>query len=290
MKNMDVQVCEQLVLRLFTPFEKMPSDILSPKSQEYQDWHTKMEESFYCHGPTLLLFTMIFTNKAMVRKKMSHHFYRSEILQTALEKVIVANVYLIDKSRLLNPKNFYSVLYVMILLRQFFSFYKKMNPKYEFDPYLDVKKRKKKKKNKECPSQSDRRVRLRKKPIELSNPRARANLLDFIQGWINPVLDMLREEIDRRHALNQSVEELEEVDRQLEIHIAQSLVGLINLGPIGDPQLERKLLAMLEKDLVHSNLVLREVAQNGMNTIFKNNGHLFNHFIEQSCRLHSCTN
>ncbi|ETO29544.1 hypothetical protein RFI_07576, partial [Reticulomyxa filosa] len=271
---------------MFTVFERAPVDVL-PSSQEYKDWYNKMEESFYCHGPTLLLLTMIFTNKAVVDKKSEYNFHRSLILQTALEKVILANVYLVDKNRLLNSRNFYLILYAVKLLRQFFRNEKRYtihihicisNINIDQMKYITYIK---------CPSQGTRRIRLHKKPIALSNPRARTNLLDFIQAWINPVLDVLGEEVEQKRMLNQSTEELEEIGRQLEISIAECLVGLINLGSIGEPKLERKLLNSLEKNLLHSNPRLRELAQNGMDAIFKYNGHLINHFIEQSCRLHS---
>ncbi|ETO21737.1 hypothetical protein RFI_15466, partial [Reticulomyxa filosa] len=284
--RMNLHVCEQLVLRMFNVFERAPKDV-SLKSVEYQEWRNKMEDSFYCHSPTLHLLAMIFTNKSIVRKKSEHNFNHSEVLQTALEKVVLANVYTIDKRRLATANDFYTVLYSVILLKQFFYFYKNRNPKYEFDPYLDKNKHIHTQTNKKCPKlQSTRRVRMTKKPLPLSNARARANLLDFIQVWLSPTLNKLRAEIERRQAPEQSTEELDEIHRQLELCIAECMVGLINLGSIGDSVLERKLLDSLEKNLVHSNHLLRETAQHGMNALFKYNRHLLKHFVQYSCRLH----
>src|SRR5690606_32249755 len=103
------------------------------------EWKEKISNEFYCHAPTLHLFSLIYTNKHIVRSKNGNEdnfFSKSETLSTALEKIILANVYLISTEKLKN-RSPNAILYCVILLKQFFYFYRKKEPKFHYNPFFD---------------------------------------------------------------------------------------------------------------------------------------------------------
>ena len=80
---------------------------------------------------------------------------------------------------------------------------------------------------------------------------------------------------------------LEFLHNSIEIALAECILGLIELGPIGEKTLEMELLRELEKFICHrSSDRLKDIAQLGMDAVFKHNSHLLEHFISQSCKLH----
>ena len=191
-------------------------------------------------------------------------------------------------------------------MKQFFYFYRNDEAKFTYHPFLDVPSR-------ESGDQSygGNRILLRKKPRPLSNMRMRANLLDFIQTHMSTVPKRIREEMakfegkprrygpglhrghaHRRRAMSgagvrREYEKLEHLLDSIENALAECILGLIELGPIGEKSLEMALLKELEKYICdQDNGKLKAIAQRGMNAVFKHNSHLLDFFIQQSCKLH----
>lgn len=76
-------------------------------------------------------------------------------------------------------------MYHVVLLRRFFDYYRKDEPKFEWDPFLDF------------PLSDATRVRLHKRPRKMNDPRMRKNLFDFINQWMSPVPNRLENEIKK---------------------------------------------------------------------------------------------
>eukprot|EP01083_Nonionella_stella_P228161 808832_1 len=291
-QRMDVVVSELLIERLFRTAFGVDALPHSQNDSNYNEWRLNRLQHFYFHAPTLHLLSIIFTNRGIMNYDYSSSTFHhpSNEFAISLDKVMIATIYLVEVKELTTMRCFETVLYLLILMRQFFYFYRNEEAKFRYHPFLDIAGK----------EHGKDRVLLMKKPRPLSNMKMRRNLLEFIQCHMSPIADAVRKEmkkLEERHGIYRHGHEEAAINSpdykrlvylygSIETALAECILGLIELGPIGEKPLEMELLKELEKYICKKNDKLKAIAQNGMNAVFKHNSHLLEHFIQQSCKLH----
>ena len=110
-QRMDVGVaeilCERLFLRAFAPDADADAEdggvVEMPTSENdrgYAAWKARQLRRFYFHGPSLHLLACLLSNQAVVSSEYAPILHGSNSpLATALDKVLVATMYMMDKDK-----------------------------------------------------------------------------------------------------------------------------------------------------------------------------------------------